>query len=130
MSARALVAMTTGMHSALVFEPILTSREKRELHHELFRDRTLVGLDLSGADLRGARFEGTVLTTCNLAGADLRGAKFILCDLRSVDLTNVNLGDNDFRGTMLTDIMGISDDERGLIQVSGGSFQHAGASLR
>jgi hypothetical protein len=57
--------MTTGMHSALTFESILTSREKR--------------------------------------------------DLRSLDLTNVNLGDNDFRGTMLTNI--------------GGSFQHAGASL-
>ena len=122
--------MNTGMHAALTFEPILTSSEKRDLHHELFRDRTLVGLDLSGADLRGTRFEGTVLATCNLAGADLRGAQFILCDLRSVDLTNVNLGDNDFRGTMLMDIMGLSDGDRGLIEGSGGSFQHAGASLR
>ncbi len=52
------------------FELILTSREKRELHHELFRDRVLVGIDLSGADLHGARFEQTILESCNLAGAD------------------------------------------------------------
>jgi hypothetical protein len=129
-SAGVSVAMTTEMHEALTFEPILTSREKRDLHHQVFRDRMLVGLDLSGADLRGTRFERTVLATCNLAGANLRGAQFILCDLRSVDLTNAGLGDNDFRGSMLTDIMGLSDGDRALIQESGGSFQHAAASLR
>jgi uncharacterized protein YjbI with pentapeptide repeats len=129
-SALSSLAMTMGMHDALTFEPILTSREKRDLHHEVFRDRMLVGLDLSGADLRGTRLERTVLATCNLAGANLRGAQFILCDLRSVDLTNAGLGDNDFRGSMLTDIMGLSDGDRALIQESGGSFQHAAASLR
>jgi uncharacterized protein YjbI with pentapeptide repeats len=118
------------MRTALTFEPILTTREKRDLHHELFQDRTLVGLDLSGADLRGARFERTVLATCTLAGADLRGAKFVLCELRSVDFTNANLGENEFRGTMLTDVVGLSDGDRRLVQAAGGSFQHASASLR
>ena len=111
-------------------ESILTSREKRELHHELFRNRVLVGLDLSGADLRNARFEGTVLETCNLAGANLRGAQFILCDVRSVDLTSVELGENDFRGTMLMDVVGLSEQDRSHIQCAGGAFQHASASLR
>ena len=111
-------------------EAILTLREKRELHHELFRDRALVDFDLSGADLRGARFERTILARCNLAGADLRGAHFILCDLRSVDLTSATVGDNDFRGTMLTEVMGLSDGDRCVIESAGGSFQHARASLR
>jgi uncharacterized protein YjbI with pentapeptide repeats len=122
--------MNTGMPTALTFEPILTSREKRDLHHELFQDRTLVGLDLSGADLRGARFERTVLATCTLAGADLSGAQFILCELRSVDFTNAKFGENEFRGSMLTDVVGLSDGDRQLVQGAGGSFQHASASLR
>jgi uncharacterized protein YjbI with pentapeptide repeats len=122
--------MNTGMRPALTFEPILTSREKRDLHHELFRDRTLIGVDLSGADLRGARFERTVLATCTLAGADLRGAQFVLCELSSVDFTNANLGENEFRGTMLTDVVGLSNGDRQLVQGAGGSFQRANASLR
>ena len=112
------------------FEPILTSREKRDLHHERFLDRELVGVDLSGADLRSAHFERTLLASCNLSGADLRGARFVLCDVRSVDLTNVELGDNDFRGTMLMDVVGLSEESRTLIQSAGGAFQHARASLR
>lgn len=112
------------------FEPILTSREKRELHHELFRDRVLVGLDLSGADLHGARFEQTILESCTLAGADLRGAQFVLCDVRGVDLTRAQLGGNDFRGTMLTNVVGLSEEERASIEGAGGTFQHARASLR
>jgi len=111
-------------------EPILTTHEKRELHDELFRNRVLVGLDLSGADLRNTRFEGTVLETCNLAGANLRGAQFIRCDVRSVDLTHAELGDNDFRGTMLVDVVGLSDEDRSLIHGAGGAFQQACASLR
>lgn len=111
-------------------ETILTSREKRELHDELFRDRVLVGLELSGADLQNARFEGTLLEACNLAGANLRGAQFISCDLRSVDLTSVELGGNDFRGTMLMEVVGLSERDRSLIQDAGGAFQQARASLR
>lgn len=115
-------------HSPL--EAILTAREKRELHHQLFRNRVLVGLDLSGADLQNARFEGTILETCNLTGANLRGAQFISCDVRSVDLTRVELGGNDFRGTMLMDVVGLSEDDRSLIHDAGGAFQQACASLR
>jgi uncharacterized protein YjbI with pentapeptide repeats len=122
--------MHTGHLAELPFEAILTSREKRELHHEIFRERVLVGLDLSGADLRGARFERTILVTCNLAGADLRGAQFVLCDVRSVDLTGATLGDNDFSGSALMDVTGLSDGDRLLVQSSGGSFQQACASLR
>lgn len=112
------------------FEPILTSREKRDLHHERFLDRELVGVDLSGADLRSTYFERTLLASCNLAGADLRGAQFVLCDVRSVDLTNVQVGDNDFRGTMFTDVVGLSEESRTLIRATGGTFQHGVASLR
>ncbi|CAN5783209.1 hypothetical protein BH11MYX4_BH11MYX4_14110 [soil metagenome] len=112
------------------FESILTSREKRELHHELFRDRVLVGFDFSGADLRRARFEGTILESCNLAGADLRGAQFILCDIRSVDLTTAELGENDFSGSMLTDVWGLSEEGRALIHSAGGALQPPLASLR
>ena len=122
--------MNQGLHAGPKLEPILTTREKRELHHEVFRDRTLVGLDLSGADLRGTRFERTSLATCNLAGADLRGAQFILCDLRSVDLTSACLGDNDFRGTMLVDTLGLSNGDQDLVEGCGGTFQNARASLR
>lgn len=129
----AVDALGGAMHAGLPaqpFEPILTPREKRELHHEIFRDRVLVGLDLSGADLRGARFERTILGSCNLAGADLRGAQFVLCDVRSVDLTSANLGENDFRGTMLMDVVGLSKEDRRLIECAGGAFQQAHASLR
>lgn len=112
------------------FEPIFTTREKRELHHERFADRELVGVDLSGADLRSTRFERTVLASSSLAGADLRGAEFVLCDLRSVDFSGVELGDTDFRGTMLTDVVGLSEESRALIVTAGGAFQHARASLR
>jgi hypothetical protein len=122
--------MASLFHPRLPLEPILTLREKGELRHEVFRNRVLVGLDLSGADLRNARFEGTVLEACNLAGANLRGARFISCDVRSVDLTSVELGENDFRGTMLMDIVGLSEQDRSLIHDSGGAFQQACASLR
>jgi uncharacterized protein YjbI with pentapeptide repeats len=122
--------MQVALPAHLPFEPIFTTREKRELHHERFADRELVGIDLSGADLRSARFERTVLASCSLAGADLRGAQFILCDVRSVDFTNVELGDNDFRGTMLMDVTGLSEASRALILTAGGAFQHARASLR
>ena len=112
------------------FEPILTSREKRELHHELFCDGEFVGVDLSGADLRNARFERTLLASCNLTGADLRGAQFVLCDVRSVDLTSAKLGENDFTGTMLMDVVGLTGEDQSLIKWAGGEFQHPRASLR
>jgi uncharacterized protein YjbI with pentapeptide repeats len=122
--------MHTGHVGELRFEPILTSQEKRELHHEVFRGRVFIGLDLTDADFRGARFEASVIVTCNLARADLRGAELVLCDLRSVDLTGALLGDNDFRGSVFMDVLGLSDADRRLVQESGGSFQQEQASLR
>jgi uncharacterized protein YjbI with pentapeptide repeats len=122
--------MHVGLLTQPPFERILTAREKRELHHALFRDRVLVGLDLSGADLHGACFERTIMSSCSLAGADLGGARFVLCDLRCVDMSSVDLNGSDFRGTMLTDIAGLSADDRSLVQRAGGTFQQARASLR
>src|SRR4051812_19313424 len=116
--------------AATSFERILTVQEKRELQAEVFRNTELVGVDLSGADLRDARFESVVLTGCNLAGADLRGAHFVLCDLRYVVLDDAKLGDNRFYGTTLVEIVGLSEDDRLLIEREGGAFQHPRASLR
>lgn len=95
-----------------------------------FQSRALVDMDLSGADLRGARFESTVLIRCNLAGADLRGARFTLCELYGVVLTDAVFGDNRFDGTMLVDVIGLPESTRALIQKDGGTFQPPRASDR
>lgn len=94
------------------------------------QSRTLVDIDLSGADLRGARFESTVLIRCNLAGADLRGARFTLCELYGVVLTDAVFGDNRFDGTMFVDVIGVAEPRRALIQQDGGTFQPPRASDR
>ena len=49
-----------------------------------------VGIDLSGADLRGA----------NLRWADLRGANLRWADLRGADLSGANLSRADLRGAV------------------------------
>jgi uncharacterized protein YjbI with pentapeptide repeats len=112
------------------FESILTAREKRDLSNEVFRERDFVGVDLSGADLRGARFERVSLHACTLAGADLRGAHFIMCDLSQVLLGDAKLGDNRFYGTTLREVAGISDDARLTIVREGGVFLHPSSSSR
>src|SRR5271167_1266394 len=116
------------MSDPVVFEPILTSREKRELRDEVFRRRALVGVDLADADLRGARFESVSLERCNLAGADLRGAQFIGCDLREVVLTATKLGDNRFHGTTVCGGIGLSEESRLAIIHAGGVVQPLHAS--
>ena len=118
------------MTQTVGFEPILTTHEKSELRDEVFREQQLVGIDLCGADLRGARFERVGLERCNLTGADLRSAKFILCDLRDVLMTNAELGDNQFYGTTLRGVVGLSDEQRVAIVHQGGLFQHLHASHR
>src|SRR5262249_53917749 len=49
------------------------------------------GVDLSGADLRGARFDGLDLRQATLANADLEAANLSDADLRGADLTSANL---------------------------------------
>jgi uncharacterized protein YjbI with pentapeptide repeats len=104
------------------FEHILSSREKQELRGEVFRDRDLVGVDLSGADLRDARFENVQLVSCNLAGADLRSTQFVLCVFRDVVLSGALLGENLFYGTTLTEIGGLAEDARREVERTGGAF--------
>ena len=118
------------MTKTVGFEPILTTHEKSQLRDEVFRERELVGIDLCGADLRGARFERVGLERCNLTGADLRGAKFILCELRDVVMTNTQLGDNHFYGTTIRGVVGLSEAQRVAIVHEGGLFQHLHASHR
>jgi uncharacterized protein YjbI with pentapeptide repeats len=112
------------------FERILTAREKSELGGRVFSDCEMIGVDLSGADLRGARFERVIFIKSTLAGADLRGANFILCELRFVVLTDTRLGDNRFDGTTLVEVAGLTAGERHAVERSGGAFQHERASLR
>jgi uncharacterized protein YjbI with pentapeptide repeats len=112
------------------FERIFTADEKATLGGELFLNRELVGVDFSGADLRGARFERTTLVRCNLAAADVRGAHFILCDLHAVVLADVLFEDNRFDGTTLVDAVGLTADGQAVIEGGGGTFQHVHASLR
>jgi uncharacterized protein YjbI with pentapeptide repeats len=116
--------------SAPWFDRILTTQEKSELRGTVFHDREMIGIDLSGADLRDARFERVVLTACDLGDADLRGAHFVLCDLRYVVLTNAKLGDNRFYGTTLSEVTGLTEDDRLLIERDGAAFQPPRASSR
>lgn len=120
------------MHDVLSdhFECILTGSEKANLREQRFVNRELIGMDLSGADLRGAWFERTVLARCNLAGADLRGARFISCEIRDVLLSDAVLGDNRFDGTTLADAVGLAAATRSHIEEVGGTFQPAFASPR
>jgi hypothetical protein len=115
------------MAPEITFEPILTSLEKRELRGPSFRERVLVGLDLSGADLRDARFEHTLLESCNLAHADLRGVLHVLQPPPA--RAGARLGDNRFVGTTLTRIAGLTKDDCVAIQQAGGVFQPQYARL-
>src|SRR5689334_15306050 len=99
-----------------MYESILTKREKRELKGHVFQDQDLVGVDLSDADLRCARFERVLLAKCNLSGADLRGAEFVLCELRYVVLTGAQLGENGFRGTTLVETDGLTETDRQTVE--------------
>ncbi len=110
------------------FEQILSSREKRELCGEVFRDRDFVGIDLSGADLRNARFENVQFVSCNLGGADLRATQFVLCVLRDVVLSGAQLGENLFYGTTLTEIGGLTEEARRDVVRAGGAFKPSASS--
>jgi uncharacterized protein YjbI with pentapeptide repeats len=58
-----------------------------------FRSRSLIDVDLTDVDLRGAYLTDANLRRTVLADADLRGA-----NLRGADLTGANLTDADLRG--------------------------------
>jgi uncharacterized protein YjbI with pentapeptide repeats len=113
------------------FERIFTNEEKAALKGEVFLCSELVGVDLSGADLRKTSFERATLSGCNLSGADLRGAWFISSELRCVNLRDAIFGDgNRFDGTLFIDVVGIAPEAREHIERTGGTFQPAHASLR
>ncbi len=117
------------MKSDTPFESILTAGEKRELRAAVFRDQSLVGVDLSGADFRGARFERVQFEACDLTGADLRGAHFVRCVFRSVLMTSARLGGNRFDGSVLIQIVGLSEEDRLWIEHEGGTFRHLHANF-
>jgi uncharacterized protein YjbI with pentapeptide repeats len=112
------------------YEAILTPTEKSELREEVFRDRALVGMDFTGADLSGARFVRMLIVRCSFRGADLRGAHFVMCDLREVDVHEAKLGDNRFYGTTMRGVTGLSDEDKREVVAKGAVIQHAHASLR
>ena len=70
----------------------------------MFRDCLLTGADLSGADLRGARFERCDLTEAELREARLEGAVFDSCRLEAIR------GALSLRGTRMRweDIVGLA----------------------
>jgi hypothetical protein len=104
------------------FERVLSLREKHALRGIVFRDRRIVGIDLAGADLRKARFLNVEIASCNLADTDLRGARFVACRLRDLVLCRARLGLNLFWGTTLTEIGGLSEEQRHAVVESGGMF--------
>jgi uncharacterized protein YjbI with pentapeptide repeats len=113
-----------------IFEPIFTAREKQELREQLFRQREFVGIDLAGADLRGTSFVRTTIASCNFEGADLRGVHFIECDLHDVVMRSAKWGENRFDGTVLSDVLGLSDAACISIERDGGAFQPLRARQR
>lgn len=73
----------------------ISSGQKSSLKHKKFLGR---GLDLMGADLRGAclvgeDLRGAYLIAASLNGADLSGADLIGADLRDADLGGANLAE-------------------------------------
>jgi uncharacterized protein YjbI with pentapeptide repeats len=112
------------------FERIMTTGEKAALRGEVFASCELVGVDLSGADLREACFERARLIRCDLSGADLRGARFTLCNLRGLVVENAVFGENRFDGTILEEVVGLSSNTQELVVRGGGTFQPLRASSR
>jgi hypothetical protein len=104
------------------FERVLSFDEKRGLRGSVFRDRHLAGIDFGGADLQSALFLGVELRSCSFEGADLRGARFIVCILHDVVFSRARFGENLFDGTTLTEIGGLSEEQRRQVVQSGGAF--------
>ena len=64
------------------------------------------GIDYSGQDLRGADFEGQILTCDNFAGANLQGANLTYADLAYINFEGADLRDADlsFASTWVTNL--------------------------
>ena len=116
--------------SGTKFEQVFSKAEKAALDGDLFLNYELVGIDLAGANLRGAHFERMTLVGCDFSGADLRGASFQDCELRAVVLADAIFEDNRFEGTRLIDVHGLSLPAEARIREGGGTFPPAHASLR
>jgi len=113
------------------FEPILTSREKRELCGEVFSRRKFVSVDLAGARTCRPRVSRrSYSSAATWRAPTCGGGRFIRSELREVLMTNATLGDTRFDGTSLRGVLGHSE-ERGLTIVrQGGLVQPRRASLR
>jgi hypothetical protein len=83
---------------------------------------TLIGTNLRGADLRGARFVNVSLEQVNLRGANLRGAIFERVDLQGADLTGADLS-----GAMLI-VCNIEGTLLGEARMDGAAFEGTGLS--
>tara|TARA_B100001250_G_scaffold271146_1_gene234049 strand:+ start:913 stop:1386 length:474 start_codon:yes stop_codon:yes gene_type:complete len=55
--------------------------------------QTLIGVDFSNSDLRGATFYLTNLQDADFSGSDLEGASFFDAKLQDADLSNTNMKD-------------------------------------
>jgi uncharacterized protein YjbI with pentapeptide repeats len=94
---------TTGV----VFKRVFSAGEKIELRQSRGRCMDFDGVDFSGADLRGCRFERVSLRGANLARADLRGARFVTCDFSRARVDGVVLGGTRFVGCNLAGVAGL-----------------------
>ena len=76
---------------------------------EGIRIATVVGADLSYADLRGADLRGADLSDADLSGADLSDADLSYADLRGADLSDADLSYANLRGANLIGAENIPD---------------------
>jgi uncharacterized protein YjbI with pentapeptide repeats len=102
---------------------IFTDAEKRQLSGQVFAALNLEGVDFTGANLRRTRFACVNLRRCDFAGADLSGAAFIDCDLRGASFLRVVLSDTSFRGSVLIQSTGLTEDQRAYVHAQGGALQ-------
>jgi Pentapeptide repeats (8 copies) len=76
--------------------------EKLNLSNANLRGARLTHTDLSNANLKGAKLSSASLSNANLSDADLRGAILMYVNLSNANLSNANLNDADLRGANLS----------------------------
>lgn len=67
----------------------------------------LDNIDLTGADLRRARFYGCVVRQANLSGVNLTGASIHRCKFNGTNLSGANLSNTWLEKVNLSDVTGI-----------------------
>ncbi len=67
----------------------------------------LDNIDLSGADLRNAKFYGCVVRQANLSGVNLTGASIHRCKFNGTNLSGANLSNTWLEKVNLSDVTGI-----------------------